>query len=149
MNAVIDAGHLPQGVSADGKVDLKAVARLDLEGKTVDQVYSALSSFLRKTELEPEWLSPANLMNDPDEGASGARHSRPWPERLVRDRISVSVCIGTSEGWIVHVDWIYRGATHDPINFNYSVMPLLRAKVFSSDHAWKLARLFAHQLDVA
>jgi hypothetical protein len=29
------------------------------------------------------------------------------------------------------------------------VMPLLRAKVFSSDHAWSLARVIARLLDAA
>jgi hypothetical protein len=108
MEAVLEASKLPQGVSVNAAVDVRATARLDLEGKTVNQVFSMLSSFLCKNELEPEWLSPANLMDDPDEASSGARHSRVWPSYGNRDRISVSVCIGSSEGWIVHVDWISR-----------------------------------------
>jgi len=149
MEAVLEASKLPQGVSADGKVDVRATTRLDLEGKTVDQVYSMLSSFLCKTELEPEWLSPANLMDDPDEASSGARHSRVWPSYGNRDRISVSVCIGSSEGWIVYVDWISRLRGAVLSDCTYSVMPMLRAKVLSYDQAWQTARVIAHKLDVA
>lgn len=149
MDAVLEASKLPDGVSADGTVNLKSITRLDLEGKTVDQVFSDLSSFLRRTELEPEWLCPANYMDDPDEASYGARHSRPWPERHASERISVSVCIGSSEGWIVHIDRIFRRAGPDLVERVYSVMPLLRAKVLSSDQAWKLARVMAHKLDAA
>jgi hypothetical protein len=149
MEAVLEASTVTQGVSADGAVDVKSVARLDLEGKSVDQVFSMLSSFLRKTELEPEWLCPANMMDDPDEARFGARHSRLWPERNFSDRIAVSVCIGSSEGWIVHVDWISRHSGTDSTARNYSVMPLLRAKVFFTDQAWQLARVIARKLDAA
>lgn len=45
--------------------------RLDTAGKTVEQVWSELSSMLRRSELEPEWICPANLNNDPDEATSG------------------------------------------------------------------------------
>ena len=84
------------GVTADGAVDIKSVARLDTDGKTVDQVFQDLCRFLRGTELEPEWLCHANLQDDANEAMYGARHSRPWPEPSSYDRISVSVCIGNS-----------------------------------------------------
>jgi hypothetical protein len=71
MEAILELSKLPQGVSVDGAVNARATARLDLEGKTVNQVFSMLSSFLCKNELEPEWLSPANLLDDPDEASSG------------------------------------------------------------------------------
>ncbi len=137
------------GVGPDGAVDAKAVSRLDTAGKTVEQVFSALSSFVCKTELEPEWLCPANLMDDSDEAAFGARHSRLWPEPNARDRIAVSVCIGTSEGWIIHVDWVTRPVAVDSHSRHFAVMPLMRAKVFSSDQAWKLAQVIARKLDTA
>ncbi|SAK57768.1 hypothetical protein AWB76_02509 [Caballeronia temeraria] len=140
---------LPMGVSATGAVDVKAVARLDTEGKTVSQVFSDLSRALYKTELEPEWLCPANMLDDANEAVYGARHSRLWPESFAYDRISVSVCTGNSEGWIIHVDWISRRPPVDAIERTYAVMPLLRAKVFSSDHAWTLARVIARLLDAA
>jgi hypothetical protein len=104
METVLEASAVSQGVSADGTVDVQSVARLDLEGKSLDQVFAMLSSFLRKTELEPQWLCPANITDDPDEARFGARHGRLWPERNSSDRIAVSVCIGVSDGWIVHVD---------------------------------------------
>lgn len=137
---------LPMGISV---ADSKAVARLDLESKTVNQVFSDLSRVLCKTDLEPEWLCPANMVDDANEAIYGARHSRLWPEPFAHDRISVSVCTGNSEGWIVHVDWISRRPRGDSSERTYSVMPLLRAKVFSSDHAWSLARVIARLLDAA
>ncbi|SAL81718.1 hypothetical protein AWB74_06033 [Caballeronia arvi] len=140
---------LPMGVSASGAVDLKAVARLDTQGKTVNQVFSDLTRVLCKTDVEPEWLCPANMLDDANEAVYGARHSRPWPELFSQDRVSVSVCTGNSEGWIIHVDWIGRRPLHDAIERSYIVTPLLRAKVFSSDHAWTLARVIARLLDAA
>lgn len=140
---------LPMGVSASGAINIKAVARLDTEGKTLNQVFSELCRVLCKTELEPEWLCPANMLDDVNEAVYGARHSRPWPESFSHDRISVSVSTGNSEGWIVHVDWVSRRPLADAFERVYSVMPLLRAKVFSSDHAWSLARVIARLLDAA
>ncbi|SAL51390.1 hypothetical protein AWB73_05384 [Caballeronia turbans] len=137
------------GISADGVVDIKSVARLDTDGKTVDQVFQDLCRFVRGTELEPEWLCHANLQDDANEAMYGARHSRPWPEPAAYDRISVSVCIGNSEGWIVHVDFVSRPQLSYSLDRTYAIMPLLRAKVFSIDHAWALARLIARLIDAA
>jgi hypothetical protein len=123
--------------------------RLDIDGKTVEQVWSELSSALGRSELEPEWICPANLNDDPDEATSGARFARPWPQRSAWNRIAVSVHIGMSEGWIIHVDWIFCPEQVDSLRRAYAVMPLLRAKVFSSHQAWDLARFIAHALDVA
>jgi hypothetical protein len=140
---------LPMSIGGSSAVDIKAVARMGTEGKTLNQVFSELSRVLCKTELEPEWLCPANMLDDTNEAVYGARHSRPWPESFSYDRISVSVCTGNSEGWIIHVDWISRRALADSLERTYRVMPLLRAKVFSSDHAWSLARVMARLLDAA
>ncbi|WP_248324034.1 MULTISPECIES: hypothetical protein [unclassified Caballeronia] len=140
---------LPAGVAATGEVDIKSVARLTTDGKTVDQVFTELCRFLRGTEIEPEWLCHANLQDDANEAMYGARHSRPWPEPSSYDRVSVSVCIGNCEGWIVHVDYVSRPQLSDSLDRTYAVMPLLRAKVLSSDHAWSLARLIARLLDAA
>ncbi|MFM0418700.1 hypothetical protein [Paraburkholderia aromaticivorans] len=123
--------------------------RLETDGKTVEQVFSMLSSALRRTALEPEWLCPANMTDDPDEATSGARFARLWPDRSGRARLAVSVDIGMSEGWIIHVDWISRPEIPGCIGRGYAVMPLLCAKVFTSDHAWELARFIAQALDVA
>jgi hypothetical protein len=123
-------------------------AKIDTGGKTVNQVYGALWACLSHTEMEPEWLCLANTRDHPDEYAYGARHGRMWPSRYMFDRLSVSVCIGNSEGWIVHVDWVTRPESED-LERRYAVMPLLRAKVFNRNQAWELARLIAHKLDVA
>jgi len=122
--------------------------RIDTEGMTVARVHDALWSFLRHSDLEPEWLCLANINDHANEEAFGARHGRTWPSRFSADRISVSVCIGSSEGWIVHVDWITRRAG-ETSERTYAVMPLLRAKVFNRDQAWDLARVIAHKLDAA
>lgn len=137
------------GFTTAGAVDIKSVARLDTDGKTVDQVFQDLCRFVRGTELEPEWLCHANLQDDANEAMYGARHKRLWPEPSSYDRISVSVCIGNSEGWIVHVDFVSRPRLSDSLDRTYAIMPLLRAKVFSTDHAWSLARLIARLLDAA
>jgi hypothetical protein len=123
-------------------------ARIDTDGKTVGEVYGALWAFLYRSEMEPEWLTLANTRDHADEQAYGARRSRMWPSHVVFDRLSVSVCIGNSEGWLVHVDWVTRPESED-IERRYAVMPLLRAKVLNRDQAWELARLIAHKLDVA
>jgi hypothetical protein len=123
--------------------------RLDTAGKTVGDVLKALCKALYGTELEPEWLSPANTLDDADEETCGARLARLWPDDSVWNRLAVSVDIGRSEGWIVNVDWISRTETAESHRRGYAVMPMLRAKVFTSDHAWDLARFIAHALDVA
>lgn len=149
MEAVIESAKQKQGVSADGKVDVKAIARLELEAKTVDQVYLALSSFLRNTELDPEWIYPANLLDDPDEARFGAKGDRLWPAADVSERIAVSVFTGRSEGWMVHVDWISRVRGDESTAWGHSIMAMLRAKVPNRDQAWNLARVLAHKLDAA
>ncbi|MGF6969574.1 hypothetical protein OKW43_006669 [Paraburkholderia sp. WC7.3g] len=123
--------------------------RLDVEGKTVEEVCSMLCKVLRSTELEPEWLVAANMLDDPNEATSGARMDRVWPADSVWNRVAVSVDIGRSEGWIVHVDWITRTEIPDAVGRGYAVMPLLRAKVFVADQAWQLARFIANAIDVA
>ncbi|BBQ02778.1 hypothetical protein BSFA1_79060 (plasmid) [Burkholderia sp. SFA1] len=148
-NADVLSGPVTNGISADGVVDIKSVARLDTDGKTVDQVFQDLCRFVRGTELEPEWLCHANLQDDANEAMYGARHSRPWPEPSSYERISVSVCIGNSEGWLIHVDFVSRPRLSDSLDRTYAIMPLLRAKVFSTDQAWSLARLIARLIDAA
>jgi hypothetical protein len=123
--------------------------RLYVEGKTVGDVCSMLCKVLRSTELEPEWLVAANMLDDANEATSGARMDRVWPADSVWNRVAVSVDIGRSEGWIVHVDWISRTEIPDVAGRGYAVMPLLRAKVFVADQAWHLARCIARAIDVA
>jgi len=123
--------------------------RLDVEGKTIGEVCSMLCKALRSTELEPEWLVAANMLNDPNEATNGARMDRVWPADSVWNRVAVSVDIGRSEGWIVHVDWITRTEIPEAVGRGYAVMPLLRAKVFVADQAWQLARFIANAIDVA
>jgi hypothetical protein len=60
-------------------------AKIDTDGKTVNQVYGALWACLSHTEMEPEWLCLANTRDHPDEYAYGARHGRMWPSRYQRE----------------------------------------------------------------
>jgi hypothetical protein len=137
-------------IASDSRVfDFQVMARLATRGKTVGEVYRELCVSLRHKGLNPEWLCPANSDDDPDEAAFGARLNRPWPVRVGDDRISMSVCAGIYEGWIVHIDSIVRRPMPDLSAGRYTVMPLLRAKVLSCDQAWQLAREIAHQLDTA
>jgi hypothetical protein len=138
------------GAIAGARADaLPCGDRLDVEGKTVGEVCSMLCKVLRSTELEPEWLVSANMLDDADEATNGARMDRVWPADSVWNRVAVSVAIGRSEGWIVHVDWISRTEIPDAVGRGYAVMPLLRAKVFVPDQAWQLARFIARAIDVA
>jgi hypothetical protein len=138
------------GAIAGARADaLPCGDRLDVEGKTVGEVCSMLCKVLRSTELEPEWLVTANMLDDADEATNGARMGRAWPADSVWNRVAVSVAIGRSEGWIVHVDWISRTEIPDAVGRGYAVMPLLRAKVFVADQAWQLARFIARAIDVA
>ena len=135
---------------AGGRADaLPCGDRLGVEGKTVAEVCKMLCKVLRNTELEPEWLIAANMLDDANEATSGARMDRVWPADSVWNRVAVSVDIGRSEGWIVYVDWITRTEIPGVDGRGYAVMPLLRAKVFVADQAWQLARFIAHAIDVA
>jgi hypothetical protein len=150
MNHPSESVPFGKAVRQDVAVDaVPGRERLDIEGKTVEQVCRMLSSALRRSELEPEWICPANMTDDPDVATSGARLARLWPEPSGRDRLAVSVDIGMSEGWIIHVDWISRPEIQGSIGCGYAVMPMLCAKVLTSNHAWDLARFIAHALDVA
>ncbi|WP_250508098.1 hypothetical protein, partial [Caballeronia sp. GAFFF3] len=42
-----------------------------------------------------------------------------------------------------------RPQLSDSLDRSYAIMPLLRAKVFSTDHAWSLARLITRLIDAA
>jgi hypothetical protein len=141
------ANDVPAVTGAVGTVPPRE--RLDTTGKTVGDVHKALCKALYGTELEPEWLSPANTLDDADEETSGARLARLWPDDSVWNRLAISVDIGRSEGWIVNIDWIYRTETAQSHRRGFGVMPMLRAKVFTSNHAWDLARFMAHALAVA
>ncbi len=147
MAVMVQATDRSEDVLAEETANADLVAPLDLKAKTVEQVAAALSSFLRKTELEPEWICPANYMDHANEARFGARHERLWPEDTLTNRIAVSVFTGDSEGWMIYVNLISRGT--EAAGWGYSIMPMLRAKVFSRDKAWHLARVLARKLDVA
>jgi hypothetical protein len=82
-----------------------AAAPFDPVGKSVGEVARQVEHALARTEIEPEWVSVANSVDDPNEEMYGLRPSAEWPNTFSRRRrLSLSVERGTSEGWIIQAD---------------------------------------------
>jgi hypothetical protein len=148
-NTELSVSSRQPGVLPNGQFDSAAIGRLDTTRKTVQQVSTELWRLLIKTEFEPEWLSPANLSDLGCEAAWGARHDRLWPSVLDTYRLSLSVGVGKTGGWVIQVDRVTRYTETVSGDRRYGVLPLLRAKTFSRTQAWELARVIAHLLDIA
>lgn len=110
-------------------------APFDPLGKTVGQVVRQVELALARTEIEPEWVSIANLTDDKEEALYGLRSSAEWPDtHTVRRRLSLSVQRGTSEGWIVLADFVRFAG--DGSSGTWQSFPLLRIKSLSRSQAW-------------
>lgn len=117
------------------------------DGASVANVVEHLDQQLRGTDLEPEWLLPANFMDDANEAMFGPRPTRPWPEEKDwRERFSVSICRGNSEGWIVHVDHI--GYVGEPLSMA-ALQKLIVCKCLTRRHASQVAEAITMMLDLA
>jgi hypothetical protein len=115
--------------------------------KTVRQVVDQICRKLRKTELEPEWVVAANYFDDPHESRYGPKPEAPWPQMEDRlDRLSLSVSIGNSEGWLVLIDYV-RFVEEDEAD-HWSSQPLVRIKVLGRSHAWAVAAVVSRLLDI-
>nr|WP_261378767.1 hypothetical protein [Cupriavidus gilardii] len=114
------------------------------DGASVANVVEHLEQQLRGTDLEPEWLLPANFIGDANEAMFGPKPTRPWPqERDSQERFAVSICRGNSEGWIVHVDHIgYVGGMA-------TVQKLIVCKCLARRHACQVAEAITMMLDLA
>ncbi len=102
---------------------------------------------LRRTELEPEWLNPANFMDDDNEALYGPKSSSPWPTFGSRDRLAVSTQRGWSEGWQICVDRI--GYAGEAPNLVTAAEKLLIGKTLSERQAWDLVRAITKMFDIA
>jgi len=115
--------------------------------KTVSEVVRQIELALRKTEIEPEWVSIANHFDDANEATYGLRPSSAWPETSARRRrVSLSVERGTSEGWIVQTDFV-QFVEQGEGGF-WRSQPLMRIKTLSRSQAWAVAAVVARLLDI-
>ncbi|WP_155887955.1 hypothetical protein [Cupriavidus sp. WS] len=131
-------------LTVEGKPTFAPIAT---DHMTIEQVASEINRQLRGTEIEPEWLIPANFLDDPNEATFGPLCSRLWPTVPARDRLAVSVHRGWSEGWHVYIDWIcHLGKVP---SLATSAQKLLKAKTLSSKQAWAVACAISTMLDIA
>jgi hypothetical protein len=133
-------------VGALARLPFVSFSRIRTAEQTVLQVCNALNRRLLGTDVEPEWLRPANMLDASQTELLGARHADYWPVETASSRISVSVSRGVSEGYLVHVDAIVVNRTVDPVR--REVIELLRAKTYCQDHAQAVARAITRMLDV-
>ncbi|KVR82495.1 hypothetical protein [Burkholderia vietnamiensis] len=124
-----------------------ANAPFDPVGKTVGGVVRQVELALRKTEIEPEWVSVANHFADANEAVYGLKPTAEWPEvGLRRRRMSLSIERGTSEGWIVQVDFV---CFHEAGEGGYwASQPVMRIKTLSRSQAWAIAAVVSRLLDI-
>ncbi|WP_321936194.1 hypothetical protein [Paraburkholderia sp. J8-2] len=119
----------------------------DTTGKTVGQVVTQISRKLWRTELEPEWVSAANILDDVNESRYGPRPDSPWPQLGGRlDRLCLSISIGNSEGWLVQIDYVRF--VEDAPGGHWLSQPLVRIKVLSRSYAWAVAAVVSRLLDI-
>jgi len=116
------------------------------EGKSIAEVVDQIAAAVHATELEPEWLDPANFMGDGNEALYGPKPDRPWPTLGARDRLAVYLHRGCSEGWIVYVDHI--GYADEAPKRSSAVQKLVIGKTLSQQHGWNLVRAISKMLDV-
>ncbi|WP_229014142.1 hypothetical protein [Paraburkholderia gardini] len=122
-------------------------APFDPLGKTVGQVVRQVEQALARTEIEPEWVSVANIAEDNDEALYGLRSEAEWPDtQAARRRLSLSVQRGTSEGWIVQADYVHF-VENGPAG-TWQSFPLMRIKSLSRSQAWAVAAVVARLLDI-
>lgn len=123
-----------------------AAAPFDPVGKSVAKVVDQVARALRRTEIEPEWVSMANYMDDSNEKQYGLRPATEWPATFAgRHRISLSVERGTSEGWIIQADFV---RVVDEADGGWQSIPLMRIKSLSRSQAWTVAAVVARLLDI-
>ncbi|MCX4152289.1 MULTISPECIES: hypothetical protein [Paraburkholderia] len=124
-----------------------AAAPFDPVGKSVAKVVDQVARALRRTEIEPEWVSIANYMDDPNEKQYGLRPATEWPATFARrHRISLSVERGTSEGWIIQADFVR--VVDEADGGGWQSIPLMRIKSLSRSQAWTVAAIVARLLDI-
>ncbi|MFM0046089.1 hypothetical protein PQR05_30175 [Paraburkholderia sediminicola] len=125
-----------------------AAAPFDPVGKSVIDVVRQVEQALARTEIEPEWVSVANTVDDPNEEQYGLRSATEWPDTFARRRrLSLSVERGTSEGWIIQADFV-RFVEDGAGSGRWQSVPLMRIKALSRSQAWTVAAVVARLLDI-
>lgn len=71
---------------------------------TVSDIVNKLEKHFRERELDYEWISQVNTLDDADSKRFGARHHWPWPISSRESQIIVSLHRGTCEGWLIRID---------------------------------------------
>ncbi|MGU7775664.1 hypothetical protein ACV229_36615 [Burkholderia sp. MR1-5-21] len=124
-----------------------ANAPFDPVGKTVGSVVRQVELALRKTEIEPEWVAVANHFEDANEAVYGHKPTSEWPDAGGRRRrMSLSVERGTSEGWIVQVDYVCFHEAGE--GGHWASLPVIRIKTLSRSQAWATAAVVSRLLDI-
>ncbi|MCR4469857.1 MULTISPECIES: hypothetical protein [unclassified Burkholderia] len=119
----------------------------DPVGRTVAAVVEQIELALRKTEIEPEWVSLANHFADPNEAVYGLKPTSNWPDAGGRRRrVSLSVERGSSEGWIVQVDFVSFHEAGE--GGHWTSQPVMRIKTLSRSQAWAVAAVVSRMLDI-
>ncbi|AAP86053.1 DUF2591 domain-containing protein (plasmid) [Cupriavidus necator H16] len=120
---------------------------IETKGRYIFEVADDVRRQLRSASLEPEWLNAANFMDDDNEAMYGPKSSRQWPQLGARERLTVSVHRGWSEGWAVFVDRI--GYAGEAPNLVTTAQKLLVGKVLSERQAWDTVRAISKIFDLA
>ncbi|MBB5420681.1 hypothetical protein QFZ99_007986 [Paraburkholderia atlantica] len=119
----------------------------DPAGKTISQVVNHIARTLRQSEIEPEWIVAANFINDPNEDCYGLSASRDWPDSgTARRRLALSVARGSSEGWIIQIDFVQFAPVGEA--GHWKSQPVLRIKTLSRTQAWAIAAVVSRMLDL-
>ncbi|ACB68941.1 conserved hypothetical protein (plasmid) [Burkholderia ambifaria MC40-6] len=115
--------------------------------KTVEEVARVVEQALRVAGLEPEWVSVANQSRYANEAVFGRKPWSMWPvDDENRRRSSVSIQRGMVEGWIVHIDTIWRDAELGI--GHWRTQPLIRIKTLTRSHGWAVAAVVSNLLDI-
>lgn len=123
-----------------------AAAPFDTVDMTVGGVVDQVSRVLRRTELEPEWVTHANFIDGDCPDRFGLGPSAPWPAEQQYRRLGLSVERGNSEGWIICVDSVEL-VRNSEAEFWKSI-PLMRIKTLSRPQAWSVAAVVSRLLDI-
>ncbi|MFL9876468.1 hypothetical protein [Paraburkholderia megapolitana] len=122
-------------------------ARFDPAGRAVRKVVHEVERVLHHTDLEPEWVAVANSLANEDEDRYGLMPSAPWPDAGRHRRVTLSVELGYSEGWIIQVDFVQLVDRGHSAGVWHS-RPLLRIKTLSRSQAWAVAAVVSRLLDI-
>ena len=123
-----------------------AAAPFDTVRATVGSVAEQISRALHRTEIEPEWVTHANFIDEDCPDRFGLGPSAPWPVEESTRRVSLAVGRGNSEGWVIRID-VLELATNGESQLWKSV-PLIRIKSLSRSQAWSIAAVVSRLLDI-